>query len=168
MGDMNCDLLSKDNVYAKALRNVTDIYGLKQLINESTRTTPLTSTLIDLIFTNQPDNVYCSAISDHSLVYVFRKISIPSASKGINLISCRQFKHFNSANFRADIFAQPWDDLKQFHDPNYMCIKWKDLFLTVCDRHAPLKTKRTRDSKSPWITTTPFAVHLEKIRNHLH
>ena len=31
--------------------------------------------------------------------------------------------------------------------------KWKDLFLTVCDRHAPLKTKRTRNSKSPWITT---------------
>ena len=158
MGDMNCDLLSKDNVYAKALLNVTDIYGLKQLIYESTRITPLTSTLIDLIFTNQPDNVYCSgvshiAISDHSLVYVFRKMSIPSAAKGINLISYRQFKHFNSANFRADIFAQPWDDLKHYHDPNDMWKKWKDLFLTVCDRHAPLKTKRTRSSKSPWITT---------------
>ena len=31
--------------------------------------------------------------------------------------------------------------------------KWKDLFLTVCDRHAPMKTKRTRNSKSAWITT---------------
>ena len=158
MGDMNCDLLSKDNVYAKALLNVTGIYGLKQLINEPTRITPLTSTLIDLIFTNQPDNVYCSgvshiAISDHSLVYVFRKISFPSASKGINLISYRQFKHFNSANFRADIFVQPWGDLQQFHNPNDMWKKWKDLFLTVCDRHAPLKIKRTRNTKSPWITT---------------
>ena len=31
--------------------------------------------------------------------------------------------------------------------------KWKDLFISVCDRHAPLKTKRTRPYKSPWITT---------------
>ena len=29
----------------------------------------------------------------------------------------------------------------------------KELFLNVCEKHAPMKTKRTRDSKSPWITT---------------
>ena len=59
IGDMNCDLLSKE----KALLNVIDIYGLKQLINEPTRITPLTSTLIDLIFTDQPNNVNCSGVS---------------------------------------------------------------------------------------------------------
>ena len=111
-----------------------------------------------MIFTNQPNNVNCSgvshvAISDHSLIYAYRKISIPTASKGINLVSYRQFKHFNSANFRAGIFAQPWDDLKLFYDPNDMWKKWKDLFLTVCDRHAPMKTKRTRNTKSAWKTT---------------
>ena len=31
--------------------------------------------------------------------------------------------------------------------------KWKELFLGVCDKHAPVKTKRTRPTKSPWITT---------------
>ena len=31
--------------------------------------------------------------------------------------------------------------------------KWKDLFLSVCDKHAPVKTKRTRPTKCPWITT---------------
>ncbi|CAH3024985.1 unnamed protein product, partial [Porites evermanni] len=36
MGDMNCDLLSSENIYARALLNVTDIYGLKQLIDEPT------------------------------------------------------------------------------------------------------------------------------------
>ena len=63
MGDMNCNLLSNENVYAKALLNVSDIYGLKQLFNEPTRITPLTSTLIDLISTNQPNNVSCSGVS---------------------------------------------------------------------------------------------------------
>ena len=52
MGDMNCDLLSSENIYARTLLNVTDIYGLKQLIDEPTRVTPSTSTLIDLIFTS--------------------------------------------------------------------------------------------------------------------
>ena len=132
-------------------------YGLEQLINEPTRITPSTSTLIDLIFTNRPENVYCSgvshvAISDHSLVYVYRKISIPTFSKGVNLITYRQFKHFNSANFYADILIQPWDEIKQLYDPNDMWRRWKELFLNVCEKHAPMKTKRTRDSKSPWIT----------------
>ena len=92
-------------------------------------------------------------ISDHSLVYAYRKISIPSVSKGINLISYRQFKHFNSNNFRNDVSTQPWDDIKELYDPNDMWKKWKELFLSVCDKHAPVKTKRTRPTKSPWITT---------------
>ena len=50
MGDLNCDLQSKDNSTVKALLNITDIYGLEQLINEPTRITPSTSTLIDADF----------------------------------------------------------------------------------------------------------------------
>ena len=115
-------------------------------------------TLIDLIFTSHQDNILCSGvthvgISDHSLVYAYRKISIPPVSKGINLISYRQFKHFNSNNFRNDVSTQPWDDIKELYDPNDMWKKWKELFLSVCDKHAPVKTKRTRPTKSPWITT---------------
>ena len=91
IGDMNCDLLSSDNIHARALLSITEMYGLKQLIDEPTRITPSTSTLIDLIFTSHQDNIICSGvshvgISDHSLVYVYRKISIPAPSKGINLL----------------------------------------------------------------------------------
>ena len=67
--------------------------------------TPSSSSLIDLIFTNQPDlvssGVSHDGISDHGLVYAFRKVSIPPASKGIKLVNYRQFKHFGSVNFRA-------------------------------------------------------------------
>ena len=34
-----------------------------------------------------------------------------------------------------------------------MWLKWKTLFLEVSDAHAPLRSKRVRGSKSPWITT---------------
>ena len=158
MGDINCDLLSESNANANALLNVSDVYGLRQLITEPTRVTPSSSSLIDLIFTNQTDLVSFSGvshvgISDHSLVYAFRKVSIPPASKGIKLVSYRQFKHFESVNFRADILSQPWDCLKGLFDLNEMWLKWKALFLKVCDAHAPLKSKRLRPSKSSWITT---------------
>ena len=52
------------------------VFGLKQVITEPTRITPSSSSLIDLIFTNQPDLVSFSGvshvgISDHSLIYAF-------------------------------------------------------------------------------------------------
>ena len=84
MGDLNCDLLSENNANVNALLNVSDVYGQKQLITERTRITPSSSSLLDLILTNQLDLVPFSGvshvgISDHSLVYAFRKVSIPPA-----------------------------------------------------------------------------------------
>ena len=59
IGDMNCNLLSSDNIHTRAgLLSITEMYGLKQLIDEPTRITPSSSTLIDLIFTSHQDNNY--------------------------------------------------------------------------------------------------------------
>ena len=79
IGDMDCNLLSSDNIHTRARLSITEMYGLKQLFDEPTRITPSSSTLIDLIFTSNQDNVVCSGvshvgISDHSLVYACRKI----------------------------------------------------------------------------------------------
>ena len=41
----------------------------------------------------------------------------------------------------------------QIDNPNEMWLKWKFLFLQVCDVHAPLRTKHVRASKSHWITS---------------
>jgi len=159
MGDFNCNMLPASfyNADTQALLNITDTYNLKQLITEPTRITPLSSTLIDVIFTNLPDNTTCSGvshigISGHSLIYVYRRISSPSVIKGSSTITYRQFKNFNRSNFRSDL-TQPWDDLKEVHNPNEMWLKRKTLFLEVSDVHAPLRSKRVRGSKSPWITT---------------
>ena len=56
-------------------------------------------------------------ISDHSF-YASRIVSIPPASKGIKLVNYRQFKHFESVNFRPDLLSQPWDFLRGHFDPN--------------------------------------------------
>lgn len=157
LGDMNADYLvrSTDST-TKALLNVTDLYNLEQLINEPTRITPTSRKAIDLIFTSHPENVVCNGVShlglsDHSLIYVYRKIAIPVAVKGHNIVITRDYKHFNSEMFRNDIAALPWDFLANFSNPNEMWSAWKSSFLEVCDKHAPIKSKRTRARKCPWL-----------------
>ena len=62
---------------------ITDIDGLQQqLITEPTRITPISATLIDVIFTNCPDRIVCLSISDHSIVFAYRKLSINGTSRG--------------------------------------------------------------------------------------
>ena len=81
MDDLNCDLSSKELDHnSTKLMNSADLYDLHQVINEPTRITISSSTMIDLIFTNTVDKIVCSGvshvgISDHSLVYAFRKLS---------------------------------------------------------------------------------------------
>ena len=79
LGDLNIDCLSTNNSPNRdKITEIFDIYGLEQMINEPTRITDKSSTLIDLCITNSPTNVVNSgvlhlSISDHSVVYMVRK-----------------------------------------------------------------------------------------------
>ena len=92
------------------------------------------------------------SISDHSLIYAFRKLSTGLFTKGHSTVTYRKFKNFDSASFRNDIWLQNWDEIRAHDNPNDMWHVWKNIFNSVVERHAPLCTKRIRASKSPWIT----------------
>ena len=67
------------SVNATKLNNIFEIYGLKQLITDPTRTTPYSSTLIDHCVTNAPSKITNAgiielSISDHVLVYMTHKV----------------------------------------------------------------------------------------------
>ena len=148
---MNCNMASMSDTNSRLLSDITDLYGLHQLINEPTRVTDTTSTLIDLN-TNHPDKVVCSgvchvSISDHSIVFAYRTIG--AVSKRHNTINYRSFKNFNRDHFCSDIASQNWDVLDNFQDPNDMWREWKIKFLNVVNTHAPLRTKRVRSKRSP-------------------
>ena len=109
-------------------------------------------------FTNRPDKIVCSGvsylgISDHSLIYAYRKLSIDSPSRGHTTVFYRKFKNFNSSNFRNDIAHQNWQIIGNYDNPNDMWEAWKKLSLRCVDKHAPLRNKRVRPCKSPWITS---------------
>ena len=108
---MNCNMALMSDTNSHLLSDITDVYGLHQLINEPTRVTDTTSTLIDLIYTNYSDKVVCSgvchiSISDHSLIFAYRKLSIGVASKRHNTIEYRSFKNFSRDYSRSDIASE--------------------------------------------------------------
>ena len=158
MDDVNCNLASCTFDTNTNLRTtIANVYCLHQFIREPTRITSSSSTLIDLIFTNCPDKLVCSGvfhvgISDPTLVYVYRKLCIDRSGSGHKTVSYRKLKNFRSESFRNDIASQSWDDLLMFEDRNDMWLALKILLLSVVDKHAPIRTKRVRSSKCPWVT----------------
>jgi len=46
----------------------------------------------------------------------------------------------------------PWKNVSSHSDPNDMRQEW-NLFVSCMDKHAPLKSKRILNQRSPWITS---------------
>ena len=132
LGDINCNLaVSRYDNDTRKLVSITDIYGLHQLINEPTRITETSQTLIDLIYTNCPDKIVCSGvrhigISDHSIVLAHRKLSIHGFPRGHRTITYRNFRKFN-----LECFSHVWDHTHNLSNPNDMWSEWKKSFLGV-------------------------------------
>ena len=160
LGDLNCDMLKTDkdsNTPTKKIKSLYELYQLSQLIDEATRITMTTSSLIDHIVTNTPEKISDSGvihtgISDHSLVFAIRKISV--IRKQENTVEIRNMKNFDEEKFVAELLKQHWEYVYFFaEDPNAMWEMWKKLFLEVLDKHAPLQHKKIRSKKVSWITS---------------
>ena len=109
LGDLNCNMLKTDkdaNIPTKKIKSLYELYQLTQMIDEATRVTMATSSLIDHIVTNTPEKnsdsgVIHTGISDHSLVFAIRKISV--IDKQENILEIRNMKNFNEEKFIEDL-----------------------------------------------------------------
>ena len=170
IGDMNCNYLAESrNSELINLTEISEVYQLTQIINKPTRITVTSKSLIDLIFTNQESRVVSHGvidcgISDHCLVYVVRKIAVPTNNRH-KYITTRSFKNFNSSFFIQELQSLPWGDIEFLDSPDEMWDVWKQLFTSVANKHAPLKTKRVRHKVSPWLTPDLKGMIIK--RNHL-
>ena len=111
LGDTNCDFSSKptgqfsDN-NAKSLRSIYDLFSFIQLVEEPTRATLETATLIDHIASTCPNNVVESGVlkismSDHNMVYCIRRLN-GSFKKDHKAIKTRNIKNFSEEAFLHD------------------------------------------------------------------
>ena len=90
------------------------------------------------------------SISDHSLVYMIRKAHYIRG--GPRTIDARTMKNFNRELFLSDLELNHWDSIYCSQDPNEMFDVWKKMLMKTINKHAPLRFRRIRNRKSPWIT----------------
>ena len=127
----------------RQLVEIGELFQLSQIIDQPTRNTATSGTLIDVILTNNLSRVVTHGVvewgtSNHRLVYVVRKVAVPSNNK-------HKYKNFNSSLFIQDLEAVPWGNKDCLDSPDSMWNVWKQLFTSVADSHAPLHTKRFRN-----------------------
>ena len=156
LGDINRDLLN-DQI-KKVWTDYIEPFGLTQLVSEATRVTPDSSTLIDHIYSNCPENVTSInvpkiGLSDHFPVFFTRKMHVQPAKRAHYTITYRSFKNFDENKFHADLQAVPWDLIHLFDDTDDVLEVWNDLFLEVVDKNIPLKQHRVKNINQPqWLT----------------
>lgn len=155
MGDMNINLLDYDSSNTSDLLSVFNTFSLEQIIKEPTRISGNSMTLIDLISTNIEvcdSGVVDVNIADHFLV--FCKLALNNTNNPAKMISYRNLKNINLANFERDLEAIPWDNLYTIDDIDDKISFFNNNILQIFDVHAPLKTIRISNKTrySPWIT----------------
>ena len=161
VGDTNCDLTKTKADQpmvndAKHLCNLYELFSLKQLIEEPTRVTLNTSTIIDHIATTCVRNIVDSGVlevslSDHYLVYCIRKFN-GAVEKGHKMIKTRKMKNFNEDAFLADVSGICWEHmLTETDDINILVNHWSTLFSLIIEKHAPMTEMRVSEKYCPWI-----------------
>ena len=90
----------------KKLQEIMELYQLTQIINDPTRTTESTRSLLDVCNTSSPEK-----FSDHSLIYAIRKLNYVPKIGARNLIEYRNFKYFNAEGFLNDLYILPWIEI---------------------------------------------------------
>ena len=116
-----------------------------------TRITEETRTLIDLFLTTRPELYTCGVIpigfSDHCAIFGVRQLHNTKRPPP-KIIQSRNYK-----NYDPDYLNKiPWDILEMESTSNEAWIVFKDLFLTLADKHVPVATRRVRGFSVPWLT----------------
>ena len=134
-----------------------DVYQLQQQIQSPTRITNTTASLLDVILTYSGDDkildtgVIHLGISDHSLVYLCRKLSIPKAPP--KTVFTRHYKNYDVNqfnNYLSKVFSLPLDSAI-LNDPNALWNDFKTKFLSVADKHS-IRQRHVRSEHKPWLT----------------
>ena len=124
MGDLNCNYLNdNDN---REIKDIVTTNGFTQLLKTPTRVTATTSSLIDVILTNNPLNISgCSNIiaglSDHNLTVCTRKIN--SVKYQPETIPGRNFSKYCVDSINRELLNADWYQLynHQTADSAYEC-----------------------------------------------
>ena len=155
-GDFNLDTLKHSS--NQKVHDICQHFNMVQLITEPTHITENSSSLIDLIFTSNKNNILLSGVGDpfldqnvryHCPVYFvlkFNKTPSPAFYRHIWL-----FDRGDYQSFSRDIQATDWDAFKS-NDIDAYAERVTEQITNLADKHIPNKMVKVRQSDPPWLT----------------
>ena len=163
IGDLNINYLNKSTRVYKKLNFFQKSNGLNQIINDTTRHNDKSSTLLDLILTDDCQVAECGTldmmISDHQPIYVVKKKGREKRDQA--MFEGRSYANLNTQSFKerlADLCLDPIYDMdtpQDIWDHLLKCIQ-EDL-----DKFCPIRKFVIRNYKPDWVTPNL----LEQIRD---
>ena len=136
------------------LKDLLEVYGLKNLIKLPTRIGKTSSTLLDLILTNNTRRLFSSGvvdahISDHSLIYTILRTTAPRLRS--RKIQLRSLKNFDRDLFLRDLHNVPFHVMEVFDDIDDKQYVFESLYLDIVNEHAPQKQAHIRGNQIPFM-----------------
>ena len=157
LGDFNRDLnncrLNEEWI------NFMSSFGLKQLINTTTRECNITHTLIDHIYSDNPQNIIWTSVpklglSDHYPIFCSRKINPKLTKSNHHTIKYRSLKNFNENDFLRDLSEIDWNPVLQQTNVNESLKCFSEKMNSIIDRHVPIRQHRVKKMHQPdWLNS---------------
>jgi len=125
------------------------------MIQEATRSTISSRTLLDLLVTTTKDLIGSSGVfplelADHDLIYA--TIRLKNKIPPPKFIKARNYKRMDVEKFKHDLECTPFHIASIFVEPDDQLWVWQRLFDDISNEHALWKEIKARSFSSPWIT----------------
>lgn len=173
LGDFNKDLMTERST--RDWLNFTLSLGLTQLIESPTRVCTTSKTLIDHIYSDNPQNIIWTVVpqiglSDHYPIFCSRKVNHKHKKTSHLTIKYRSFKNFNEQDFFEDLNNVDFSNVMSILDVNDALTQFMKLFSSVINKHVPLRQHRVKRQQQPnWLNSEILDAMKErdkcKIRN---
>ena len=145
LGDFNVNVNNTDPIFTEFIGQ----YGAKNIVKYPTCfKSHENPSIIDLIVTNNSKNFWNTKVMRNSIsdfhAIVLSVLNINYVKPNPIKITYRKYKDFNLESFQSDLLEQflgGCDDYSTF----------EKIFITVLDRHAPLKKKTIRGNHAPYM-----------------
>lgn len=159
MGDFNCHFLlgARCQGETRKLKSIFQSMNMTQIVNEPTRATRESQTLLDIVCTSQPQNITSvkvvnSALSDHDITAFVRKLNSPKFKP--QTVQCRNYSKNCAARFNDELSSVSWDNVGECQDVNDAWLNFRTSFSRVVDKHTPQIEKKFRGRNTPWLSNT--------------
>ena len=157
-GDFNVNLLTPETSNFKILSDsIIEPFSLTQIIDQPTRITENSRTLIDLMFVKNPEKVVshgaCAVpgVSDHHLIFMAYDIKKPKFKP--HKVTIRNFKNFDLEGFQAAAELAHFENVYNVVNINDKVTILENTINDLLDQFAPYKTYTiTKQNSTPWLT----------------